>query len=59
MRMTILIVDDDAGIRQLLTIFLTHKGYRPIGVANGVEALTHLEYTPLLPQLILLRSDDA
>jgi CheY-like chemotaxis protein len=52
--MTILIVDDDAGIRQLLTVLLTHEGYRAIGVANGEEALTHLLYTPSLPQLILL-----
>jgi CheY-like chemotaxis protein len=52
--MTILIIDDDAGIRQLLTLFLAHKGYRAIGEANGEEALTHLHYTPLLPQLILL-----
>jgi CheY-like chemotaxis protein len=52
--MTILIVDDDPGIRQLLTVFLMHNGYRVICVANGEEALTHLQYTPLLPQLILL-----
>jgi CheY-like chemotaxis protein len=52
--MTILIVDDDPGIRQLLTVFLKHKGYRAIGVAHGQEALTHLQYTPCLPQLIFL-----
>jgi DNA-binding response OmpR family regulator len=52
--MTILIVDDDAAIRHMLTTFLTYKGYRAIGVANGEEALTHLQYTPILPELILL-----
>jgi CheY-like chemotaxis protein len=52
--MTILLVDDDPGIRQLLTVFLTRNGYRVVNVANGEEALTHLQYTPLLPQLILL-----
>ena len=33
--MTILIVDDDAGIRQLLLLFLEHKGYTAQSVANG------------------------
>ena len=32
--MTILIVDDDAGIRQLLLLFLEHKGYTAKTVAN-------------------------
>ena len=51
--MTILIIDDDAGIRELLTIFLSFKGYPALGLANGAEALTYLQQTPL-PQLILL-----
>jgi CheY-like chemotaxis protein len=52
--MTILLVDDDAGIRQLLTVFLTHKGYDAVGVANGLEALNYLQRSDPLPQLILL-----
>src|SRR5436309_2009832 len=51
--MTILVIDDDAGIRELLTIFLSFKGYSALAVANGAEALAYLQQTAL-PQLILL-----
>jgi len=52
--MTILIVDDDAGIRQLLLLFLQHKGYTATTVANGREALDQLQPDQPLPLLILL-----
>ncbi|MEO7910512.1 MAG: response regulator [Roseiflexaceae bacterium] len=52
--MTILIVDDDAGIRQLLLLFLEHKGYTAKTVANGLEALNMLQPDQPLPRLILL-----
>ena len=52
--MTVLIIDDDAGIRELLTIFLSFKGYPALGVANGAEALAYLQQQTLLPQLIML-----
>ena len=52
--MTILIVDDDAGIRQLLLLFLEHKGYTAKTAANGLEALDLLQPGQPLPQLILL-----
>ena len=52
--MTILIVDDDAGIRQLLVLFLEHKGYTAKTVANGLEALNQLQAAQPLPLLILL-----
>ena len=52
--MTILIVDDDVGIRRLLTVFLEHKGYSTVGAANGLEALSHLRDRHPLPQLILV-----
>ena len=52
--MTILIVDDDADIRRLLTTFLTFKGYSTLSAANGQEALTHLQQPQVFPQLILL-----
>jgi CheY-like chemotaxis protein len=50
--MSILIVDDDAGIRQLVTLFLEHKGYQAASVPNGREALSHLQHSQ--PELILL-----
>jgi CheY-like chemotaxis protein len=52
--MTILIVDDDAGIRQLLLLFLEHKGYSAKSVSNGLEALNQLQHDQPLPRLILL-----
>jgi CheY-like chemotaxis protein len=52
--MTILIVDDDADIRQLLTTFLTFKGYSTLSAANGREALTQLQHPHTFPHLILL-----
>src|SRR4051794_29489436 len=51
--MTILIVDDDAGIRQLLLLFLEHKGYSAKAVANGLEALDELKPDQPLPQVFL------
>jgi CheY-like chemotaxis protein len=52
--MTILIVDDDAGIRELVSLFLTHKGYTTTQARNGAEALTYLEQHQPFPELILL-----
>jgi CheY-like chemotaxis protein len=52
--MSILIIDDDDGVRQLLAIFLTYKGYSAVSVTNGAEALHHLQHTPAPPELILL-----
>jgi CheY-like chemotaxis protein len=52
--MTILIVDDDPGIRQLLSVFLNHKGFTAASAANGQEALEYLQSNPELPDLILL-----
>ena len=52
--MTILIIDDDAGIRELVSLFLTHKGYAAVGARNGAEALAYLDQHRPLPDLILL-----
>jgi CheY-like chemotaxis protein len=52
--MCILIVDDDPGIRELVSLFLAHKGYAAIQTRNGLEALTRLHQDEPLPDLILL-----
>jgi CheY-like chemotaxis protein len=52
--MSVLIIDDDPGIRQLLTIFLEHNGYSAICAPNGAEALECLHEQQPLPSLILL-----
>jgi two-component system nitrogen regulation response regulator NtrX len=42
-RTTVLIVDDEAGIRESLSSILTEEGYQTEGVASGEEALATLE----------------
>jgi PAS domain S-box-containing protein len=37
---TILVAEDDAGIRDLITTILTERGYLVIGAADGVEAVS-------------------
>jgi CheY-like chemotaxis protein len=41
-RCSVLVVDDDADIRELLRVALTADGYHVAGVPNGREALYHL-----------------
>jgi CheY-like chemotaxis protein len=52
--MTILIVDDDSSIRDLLGLFLGYKGYGVATAHNGADALGLLRESVPLPQLILL-----
>ncbi|MEP6767484.1 MAG: response regulator [Acidobacteriota bacterium] len=51
--MRVLIVDDDAAMREALCDTLELQGHRTAMVANGREALEHLEHSDL-PCLILL-----
>lgn len=44
---TILIIDDEAEIRELLTIYLTNQGYATATAENGMEALTVLQEKPI------------
>ena len=52
--MSILIVDDDASIRDMLRLFLTHNGYAVVEASNGALALDVLRQSKQLPTLILL-----
>ena len=47
----VLIVDDQSGIRRLLTEYFKHEGWRPVEATNGQEALDLL---PENPDVILL-----
>ncbi|HJT19100.1 MAG TPA: response regulator [Nitrospira sp.] len=49
---TVLVVDDEQLVRDLLVQFLSLRGYRALGVKDGPEALTMIEQAP--PDLILL-----
>jgi cyclic di-GMP phosphodiesterase len=48
---TVLVVDDEEGIRQALNRFLTRQGYRVLQAASGAEALEHQAAEQ--PQLML------
>ncbi|HEX6292987.1 MAG TPA: response regulator [Herpetosiphonaceae bacterium] len=50
----ILIVEDDAAIRQVLCEILEDEGYRVAATAHGQEALAYLHAAPVHPCLILL-----
>jgi CheY-like chemotaxis protein len=49
---TVLVVDDEPLVRDLLVQFLNLRGYRAFGVKDGPEALSMVEQAP--PDLILL-----
>lgn len=49
---TIMIVEDEAGIREMTQMYLTEEGYHVIPVASGEQALERLHSTS--PHLILL-----
>ena len=49
----VLVIDDDAGIREILEIALAQLGYSAATAADGQEALDWLEHHDL-PRLVLL-----
>ena len=49
-----LVVEDERLIRELLTEILEDEGYPVASASNGQEALTYLQRSRELPQLILL-----
>jgi two-component system KDP operon response regulator KdpE len=49
---TILIVDDDPGLRELIRINLEHEGYRVLQASNGIECLNVVREQR--PELVLL-----
>ena len=51
---TVLVVDDDADIRESISEVLEDHGYRAIGAANGREAIDRLKAEPEKPCAILL-----
>lgn len=51
---TILVVDDDAEIREVVQILLSSEGYDVVSVESGSRALTLLEANELSPDVIIL-----
>jgi CheY-like chemotaxis protein len=52
--MTVLVVDDDPGIRDLLTELLEDEGHNVVSAANGQEAINQLHHSIERPCVILL-----
>jgi CheY-like chemotaxis protein len=52
--MAIVVVDDDADVRDAVRAILEDEGHRTVGAASGEEALRVLEESDQLPCLILL-----
>jgi two-component system CheB/CheR fusion protein len=50
---TILLIEDDPDIAELLEIFLKGEGHRVTTERDGIEALAHIEHAALQPDLIL------
>jgi two-component system OmpR family response regulator len=44
---TILVVDDDAHIRELISLYLADEGFSLVEKANGEEALDYVEHHPI------------
>ncbi|MGV2794567.1 response regulator, partial [Clostridium perfringens] len=42
---TILVVDDDPNIRELICLYLKREGFHPMQAADGKEALEGMEQT--------------
>jgi two-component SAPR family response regulator len=53
-RATVLVVDDDADLRDMLAQFLEDEGYRVLRAASGREALAHIAGPRPGPGLLLL-----
>jgi two-component system CheB/CheR fusion protein len=50
---TILLVEDDPDIAELLELFLKGEGHRVTTERDGVDALAHIEHAALQPDLVL------
>jgi CheY-like chemotaxis protein len=54
MAATVMVVEDDIGIRELVIEILCGEGFTAVGAGNGKEALQHLRQKHFQPALILL-----
>jgi two-component system chemotaxis response regulator CheY len=52
--MTILVIEDDSAIREMLVQTLEEEGFAAVSAADGMEALSYLQASSGLPCLILL-----
>jgi two-component system, chemotaxis family, chemotaxis protein CheY len=50
----VLIVEDDADLREMMAQLLTLEGFQAFSVPNGRAALEYMHHTPDMPDVILL-----
>ena len=53
-RPLILVIDDDAGIREAIVDLLDEEGFATASASNGLEALNYIAEAPQKPALIFL-----
>ena len=51
---TVMVVEDDAAIREVVVEILAYEGFEPVEARNGLEALARLRRDGVAPALILL-----
>ncbi len=51
---TVLLAEDDAGVRVVVEQMLSEAGYRVVSVANGNEAIRHLDHDPATIDIAIL-----
>ena len=51
---TVLVVEDDPGVREAIAEVLQDHEYHPVSACNGAEALEQLRDAPQMPCVILL-----
>jgi CheY-like chemotaxis protein len=54
MARTVMVVEDDAAIRELVMQVLTFEGFMAVGAGDGQEALRRLKEEQVRPEVILL-----
>ena len=52
--MTILVIEDDSAVREMLVQTLEEEGFVAVSAADGMEALRYLQTSSRLPCVILL-----
>lgn len=54
MTVSVLIVEDDADLREMMSLFLVQEGFEPVAARDGREALELLRAGEVQPEVIVL-----
>ena len=51
---SVLIVEDDPDLREMMCLLLAHEGFKPVAARDGAEALERLRSHRVEPEVIVL-----